>query len=142
MLRFEVPWPSKTLSPNARVHWSKRSKAAKAYRADCFMVCFQALRLGKVKAKVPDGALRLDLEFCPPDARRRDDDNCLAAFKSGRDGIAEALGVDDSRFVTQLRMGAVAKGGKVVVTLQAFVPLHAGSGSVSEPAGDTIDVPT
>ncbi|WP_447590127.1 hypothetical protein [Aquipseudomonas campi] len=62
--------------------------------------------------------MKLEVEFIPPDARRRDDDNCLAAFKSGRDGLADALGIDDNRFVTQIRMSSeTIKGGAVRVAI-------------------------
>lgn len=36
------------------------------------------------------------LAFFYPDARRRDDDNAQASCKAYRDGIADALGVDDN----------------------------------------------
>jgi hypothetical protein len=34
-MTLHLPWPPKELSPNARVHWAKKSKAAKAYRLQC-----------------------------------------------------------------------------------------------------------
>lgn len=95
MSKITLPWPPKALSPNARVHWSVKSKAAKAYRAACFALCKEA----KLVAPVTDGRLHLWLVFHAPDRRARDDDNMIAAFKSGRDGIADALGIDDKRFV-------------------------------------------
>jgi crossover junction endodeoxyribonuclease RusA len=111
-----LPWPPKVLSPNARVHWATKSKAAKAYRNICFLLCRQAA------LAVPAGRALLSLEFIPPDNRRRDDDNCIASFKSGRDGIAEALGIDDSNFVTQLQISAVpVKGGAVRVRITDYV---------------------
>jgi crossover junction endodeoxyribonuclease RusA len=62
--------------------------------------------------------MALRIEFIPPDARRRDDDNCLSCFKAGRDGIAEALGVDDSRFVTTFWLSdKPVKGGMVRVSI-------------------------
>lgn len=110
-----LPWPARVLSPNARAHWSKRSRAAKSYRRQCFLFARQA---GLV---APAGRILLDLEFLPPDARRRDDDNLVAAFKSGRDGLADALGVDDRLFVSQARLGdTVHPGGAVRVTLSAY----------------------
>lgn len=110
-----LPWPSKDLSPNARVHWSKRSKAAKSYRMQCFLF---AKKAGLV---APAGRILLALEFLPPNARRRDDDNLLAAFKAGRDGLAQALGIDDSRFVSQVRLSdTVRPGGAVLVTLSTY----------------------
>lgn len=94
-MTVDLPWPPKELSPNARVHWSKKSKAAKSYRAACFLLAQQA----KLTAPEATGRLHLWLSFFPPDRRHRDDDNMIAAFKSGRDGIADALGIDDKRFV-------------------------------------------
>lgn len=112
---IELPWPPKELSPNARIHWARRSKIAAKYRADCHVLCRQS------GAKAPEGRILLSIEFVPPDKRRRDDDNCLAAFKSGRDGLADALGIDDSRFVTQLWLSdKTTKGGAVRVGIQQF----------------------
>jgi len=68
------------------------------------------------------GRALLSLEFIPPDRRRRDDDNCIAAFKSGRDGVAQAMGIDDSRFVTQLQISAeTIKGGAVRVRISDYI---------------------
>jgi len=110
-----LPWPPKELNPNQRTHWAKKSKAAAAYRTECFLMT----KLSGVMA--PEGKVLFDIEFCPPDRRLRDDDNCLAAIKSGRDGIADALGVDDRRFVTTLRMGEPVKGGCVRVNIAGEV---------------------
>lgn len=94
MTTFRVIWPPRALSPNARVHWSKRSSMAKKYR-------MHARAATKIHVKaVPEGRLELRLAFYPPDLRRRDDDNLIAAFKAARDGIADALGIDDRMFVT------------------------------------------
>lgn len=107
-----LPWPPKVLSPNARAHWTRKSAAAKSYRMQCRILTLQQ------RLVAPEGRVMLQLEFCPPDRRRRDDDNCLASFKSGRDGVADALGIDDSRFVTTISMGEPwIKGGAVVVRI-------------------------
>ena len=88
-----LPWPPKGLSPNARTHWRKKAPIAKAYKQACLALTLEA---GLV---VPDSPrLALWLDFYPPDRRSRDDDNLVAAFKSGRDGLALALGIDDKRF--------------------------------------------
>lgn len=39
--------------------------------------------------------VKVSLVFYPPDKRKRDWDNMLAACKSGLDGLADAMGVDD-----------------------------------------------
>lgn len=109
-----LPWPASALSPNARGHWSRRSRAAKAYRMQCFLF---AKKAGLV---APEGRILLQLEFLPPTARRRDDDNLLASFKAGRDGLADALGIDDSLFVSQVQIGEVHRGGAVRVTLSPY----------------------
>lgn len=110
-----LPWPPAALSPNARGHWSKRSKAAKSYRLQCFL-CAKKARL-----VAPAGRVLLLLEFLPPNNRRRDDDNLLAAFKAGRDGLADALGIDDSLFVSRWRLTDVTQpGGAVRVTLKSY----------------------
>jgi crossover junction endodeoxyribonuclease RusA len=73
-----------------------RSKAAKKYRAACNLLALEAgLRKGSVTW---EGDIHVWIDFYPPDRRARDDDNLIAAFKSGRDGLADALGVDDKRF--------------------------------------------
>ena len=109
-----LPWPPAAYSPNARVHWSRKSKAAKSYRAACHLLAKQA------GVTAPEGEALLMLEFVPPDRRRRDDDNLLAMFKAGRDGLADALGIDDNVFATQIRVSKeTIKGGAVRVRIQA-----------------------
>jgi crossover junction endodeoxyribonuclease RusA len=86
-------WPPKELSPNARVHWARRARAAKAYKEACWARTLQSgVKIGF------DGLVHLWITFYPPDRRHRDDDNMIASFKNGRDGMALALGIDDKRF--------------------------------------------
>lgn len=63
------------------------------------------------------GRIHLSLTFCPPDNRRRDLDNLLAACKPGIDGLAMALGIDDARFEYTLRWGDKTEGGAVNVAI-------------------------
>jgi len=106
-----LPWPSKELSPNARCHWSVRHHHAKAYRDKCRDI---AATSGLVIDW--EGVIHLWITFFPPDRRGRDDDNMLAALKSGRDGISDGLGVNDLRFrVHPWVSDEVVKGGKVVI---------------------------
>jgi crossover junction endodeoxyribonuclease RusA len=95
-MKLHLPWPPKELSPNARVHWAKKSKAAKGYRLQCCLMT----KAAKVVVPETEGRLHLWITFYPPDKRQRDDDNMIASFKSGRDGIADALGINDCRFIT------------------------------------------
>lgn len=92
-LHLTLPWPPADLSPNARGHWSKLARAKKAYRAAC---AWTAKEQGA--RKVEADALAVRITFVPPDRRARDTDNMLASIKAGLDGLADVLGVDDSRW--------------------------------------------
>jgi crossover junction endodeoxyribonuclease RusA len=93
-----LPWPARVLHPNSRPHWAQRSAATKKARTDAKLL---TLAWRSVHPEpLPDGLLHLWLDFYPPNKRKRDDDGLLAAFKAQRDGIADALGIDDSRFVS------------------------------------------
>jgi crossover junction endodeoxyribonuclease RusA len=97
----DLPWPPAILSPNSRGHWAKLAKEKKAYRRDCAIL---AIAAGARFRKWPDN-LALRITFRPPTSSRYDLDNALARIKSGLDGIADAIGVDDSGWSI-----AIAKG--------------------------------
>ena len=110
-----LPWPSKDLSPNARVHWSLKARAARADRFNAYMV---AKFCEWDRAEWTDGQLHLWITFHPPTRRMPDDDNMLARFKPSRDGIADALGIDDKRFVSHPFVSdKPVKGGSVIVRI-------------------------
>jgi crossover junction endodeoxyribonuclease RusA len=73
---------------------------------------------------LPEGApLRVMLRVYPPDKRRRDWDNVVASLKSGLDGIADALGIDDARFRLSIDMlPEVVTGGRIDVVVDADGP--------------------
>ncbi|MFO1268569.1 MAG: hypothetical protein U1F25_13740 [Rubrivivax sp.] len=74
------------------VDGSRRS-AKKSFRQAC------ALTARSQGARRIDAAeLAISLVFVPPDRRARDLDNLIAAMKAGLDGLADVLGVDDSRW--------------------------------------------
>jgi crossover junction endodeoxyribonuclease RusA len=94
-LRIELPWPPEALSPNgSHGHWAKKRDAKKRYRHACETATLLVTR-GR---KAMDVALRVHLQFVPPDRRSRDVDNLVARMKSGLDGIATALQIDDGLF--------------------------------------------
>ena len=108
-MRFTLPWPPSALNPNARVHWSVKGRSVRRYRVDA-----------RLMATMASGTFckpSVGLVFHPPDKRRRDLDNCLASFKAGLDGIADALGVNDSHFRISMQMGPPVKLGEVEVTI-------------------------
>lgn len=114
MVSFSLPWPSKDLSPNARIHWARKAKAVKQARQAAGYLTIGASRGARGQFK---GAAKLSFTFCPPDKRRRDRDNLIASMKAATDGIADAIGIDDSKFETTYRIGEPVKGGTVLVTI-------------------------
>ena len=108
-MKIELPWPPKELSPNARLHWTKLAKAKKTYRGACY---YAAREQGVVEQAA--GSLHLALTFFAPTRRAYDLDNALARMKSGLDGLADALGVDDKHWSLSIQRGD-ATGGKVIV---------------------------
>ncbi len=120
-LRVICPYPPAALNPNARAHWSKKSTVAKAYRHACWALAREAVLIAPAA-----GPIHLRLDFFPPDRAQRDDDNAEAAFKAGRDGIADALKVDDSRFVVRRHWHSEPRA-CVVVTILKRPPADASS---------------
>lgn len=116
MIFFSIPWPHRDLSPNARIHWAKLASRKKAYRTGCGWDAAQAFNAaGKPKM----AGVTLKITFHPPCKRRRDLDNCLASIKAGLDGIADVIGVDDSKWSLALKMDAPTKGGRVFIDVIA-----------------------
>lgn len=118
LARVVVPFPPPGLNPNARPgHPAQKARLARAYREACRALTLEALGAGFGRRLPGTGPIRVHLDFFPPNARRRDDDNLEAAFKAGRDGIAAALGVDDARFVVTRRLRAEVRGCVDVILL-------------------------
>lgn len=120
MTVIRLPWPPRELSPNARVHWRTYRAEARVYRQAAWALAMEAGAQG-----IRADALSLAITFQPPNRARRDLDNCLAAIKAGLDGIADACGVDDSRWSLALTRGEPVKGGAVVISVSEVIPdLH------------------
>lgn len=92
-ITIRLPLPPRELSPNARVHWGRRHRHSKAYRAIARVAAMEGTM---------DTALGLDWShsevkttFYHRDKRKRDGDNLIAMMKSAYDGIADFLNVDD-----------------------------------------------
>lgn len=109
-----LPWPDRALHPNGRVHWSRRAKQAKWAKSHGFVTAHNAGWRGYL----PEGPIHVWIDGYPPDKRRRDADGLLSSLKASLDGIADAMGVDDRRFVPHPRIwDEVRKGGEVRVRI-------------------------
>ena len=112
-MNFVLPWPPTKLSPNARLHHMAHFRLRKAYRRACWAT---ALQQG---AKPIDAdRIAVHLTFIPPDRRHRDWDNLVASMKSGLDGLADAIGVDDSRWRLSFEVARGQIGGMVRVRVE------------------------
>ena len=115
-MMVELPLPPRGLHPNSRLHYQALARLKKAYKHDCWALTKEA------GAKAPtEGRIRLHIEWWPRTANAYDQDGAIASMKAGLDGIALALGVDDSRFdlAPVFHMEPV-KGGRVAVRLEAL----------------------
>lgn len=114
-MRVALPWPPRALWPNGRAHWATRSRETARHRA-------WARHAALAEVQPPEAArYRLTIEYRPPPRSRPDDDGVVGACKAYRDGLADALGVDDRRF----RLAAPVRGGRsahgeIVMTLEAL----------------------
>lgn len=113
MIKVFFPWHPKELSPNARVHWAAKARAAKKYKTDCAWTLVEH-KVGKQEGN----CARLKFSFYPPDNRRRDLDNLFASSKPLIDAISDAIGIDDSKFSFSFVKWEPTKGGKVVVEIK------------------------
>ena len=89
-MTITLPLPKRSLSPNARTHWRAKAKITRMARQVARLRTLEALGGRQAPALTS-----YTLAFHFPTSRRRDDDNWSAACKAYRDGIADALGIDD-----------------------------------------------
>jgi len=113
-LTVALPWPARALWPNARVHWALLARARKRQRQEA---AWRAKAAG-LRPIVAD-ALHVALTFHPPSRRAFDLDNALSAMKAALDGIADVLGVDDSRWQIRIARAAPENSAGVRVQVRA-----------------------
>lgn len=112
-----LPWPDKALSPNSRVHWSQKAKAAKLARNTGHLAAMAA-GYNLMTFDEYEGKLHLWIDYYAKTRNYPDADNCLGATKNFLDGIADAIGINDRRFVHHpLVKDETHKGGKVVIRI-------------------------
>ena len=101
-IEITLSLPPKALSPNSRPHWAAKARATKAHRGEAFLMTRREVARLNTSDKWwsdLDDDILVRSTFYHRVSRRRDRDNATASLKAAMDGIAEAMGVDDSRFV-------------------------------------------
>ena len=117
IVSVSLPWPSAVLSPNARAHFMRKASAIKKARSEAALMT----RAAKPAPVPAEGPLRVCILATPSAHRTRDADNMVARLKAALDGIAQGLGVDDSRFVVwPVQWAEPKRPGGVVVTVEAM----------------------
>lgn len=112
-----LPWFDKSLSPNSRTHWANKAAAVKVARS---WACRAATVAGYDQRTFAgyDGRIHVWIDFYAKTRNYPDHDNALSACKAYLDGIADALGVNDKRFVPHpFVKDETIKGGKIVIRL-------------------------
>ena len=115
-INIEIGWPAKALSPNARSrsHWP-RTNALKAAKKEGYGAAL--LEVGTTYKHPGEGPIKVVITAYPKVQRNRDADNLIASVKGHLDGIAKALGVDDSRFDPRVQWAEPVANPRVVICI-------------------------
>ena len=109
---IELPFPSSLLAGQNNKHFWKTRPVTNQHR--------EWARLATLAAGIvaPEGAgdIRVSVTFYPPN-RRGDRVNFPNRMKAYWDGIADALKVNDSRFLPTYHFAEPVKGGRVVIVI-------------------------
>lgn len=106
-----LPFPPASLSGHNTGHWHAKSAVVAKHRLWAFHATLEA------NPSVPDeGDIPIRFRFVPPD-RRGDRTNFPNRLKPAIDGIAQALRVNDKRFLPSYEFADPEKPGRVEVEL-------------------------
>lgn len=113
----KIPWPHSDLFANKGKYWPVKARRTKESRGHA---AYLAKAFGVSKLTDVPKSVKVRYILNPPikRGRRPDKQNCAHALKAAQDGIADALGVDDSIFDDSYEWGERAKLGSVVVEIK------------------------
>lgn len=108
-----LPFPPACLSGHNTGHWHLKAKIIADHRLEAFALTKQA------RIKVPkDGDILIHFRFVPPD-NRGDRTNFASRLKPQIDGISDALGVNDKRFLPSYEFCEPQAPGRIEVEIRA-----------------------
>lgn len=117
-LRIELGWPARELSPNASVHYMKRSRFKKAAKIEAGWATKFAIQNNRDWEPEAETVKVHIIAHPKPSGPRPDADNLIASVKGHLDGIADALGVNDRTFeAPTVTWADKCQNGKLVVEL-------------------------
>lgn len=113
MTAIRLSYPVKALWPNGRAHRMAKARAVKAARQEAWAATLSV----RNSITLPEGDILLGIVLHPkPRGPVPDKDNTASALKAHFDGIADALKVNDRRFIPQpVEIGERKPGGEVVI---------------------------
>lgn len=114
---IELPWPASSLSGHSDKHFWRMRPIIKRHREWALRATL-AVRSQLQIALADNSDIPVSATFYPP-SRRGDRVNYPSRMKPYWDGIADALGVNDRRFLPAYHFAEPVKGGKVVVRVGA-----------------------
>lgn len=108
---IQLPFPPSALSGHNKGHWAPKRKAVQQWRE------WARIATLEVKPWIPDeGDITVSVLFIPPN-NRGDRTNFPIRMKPIFDGIADALKVNDKRFLPRFLFGSPEAPGRVEVRL-------------------------
>jgi hypothetical protein len=111
--KITLPWPPASLSGHNTGHWSAKAGVVSRFRKHAWAETLA------VKAKAPEkGDVCIHVRFVPPD-KRGDRTNYPNRIKPVFDGIADALKVNDRRFLPSFEFAEPEKPGRLEITIGA-----------------------
>ncbi len=108
---IELPFPPSSLSGHNKGHWRDKAGIVSKHREWA-----KNATLASHPLVPPSGDIRVSVTFYPPD-NRGDRVNFPNRMKPYFDGIADALEVNDKRFLPSYHFGEPTKVGKVVIVI-------------------------
>ena len=113
---IELPFPPASLSGHNTGHWRGKSPIVAEHRI------WAKLKTLEAKPTIPaEGDIAIAVHFFPPN-RRGDRVNFPNRMKPYFDGVADALKVNDSRFLPSYHFNDPVEGGRVVVVIVSDRP--------------------
>ena len=111
-----LPWPPASLSGHANGSWRTKAAITRKYREAARYAALAWMRNEWVV--FGDGDILVKISFTPPN-NRSDRTNYPNRIKPYLDGIADALGVNDKRFLPSYEFCEAKAPGSVTITLEA-----------------------
>ncbi len=123
-MNLSVSYPNTVcLGQNSRIHWKAKADATRKAKTEAHRAVLSQLTPLQRAALKQAKQVRISYQWhAKPTGTIVDDDNMIGLMKSTRDGIAQAIGIDDKVFKT---VGAECigrcAGGSVLIILEAVL---------------------